>query len=151
MTSYQFQIGTLHYPQVPVPVAPANGGVDQPEAYVNLYQVMGMQLNHLTSGTHLNQANFSEAEFIDAYAGVSGVGSVDYETPRVIGKYAIGMDFEAFSPGSGLENGLDTSSNNLRFALDVKRTGGPIVQIDVYTLVDSFVKIMPDGSISIVR
>jgi hypothetical protein len=169
MNQYQFRIGQVNYPQTPVNVA-YNDGEVSPEAYVELYKSMGLQLNHLTSGTLMDVQNFDAAEYspqtrprTDAI-----VANRIYRNPRVLGKFAIGHDFENFTPESGLENGIDTASNNLTFSLNVKRNTGakPIevpalpasdllysnpVQIDIYVLVDQFITIRADGSIAVTR
>jgi hypothetical protein len=165
MNQYQFKIGQVNYSQTPVSVA-ALDGVISPEAYVEPYKAMGLQLNHLTSGTHMDVENYDASEYTAQVRPKTDNTEAlrIYRNLRVLGKFAIGHDFENFTPESALENGVDTASNNLSFSLNVKRNTGLLpgeaaggvvyshpVQIDLYVLVDQFVTIRSDGSIAVTR
>jgi hypothetical protein len=144
ISQYNFKIGSIMYPQKPIAVEQG----DAAEAFLELHKALGLQLNHTTSGTIMHYGNYTTNEYTPA---VAGDGAAVFAEPAYRCKFAIGMDFESMAPGSGLENGVDTASNNLAFSLDVKRTGVVPIQIDVYVLVDQFVKIQPDGSVMVTR
>jgi hypothetical protein len=151
--SYQFQIGPTYYPQKAVKI---NG--DGTEAYCELYKALGMALNNTGHpGTLINIDNYTAADYTarsDAVAhGVPGTFDPDTqaEQPLKLGCFAIGIDLEAFAPGSGLENGINTLDNSLPLNMIVNRNGSGAIRVDAYCLVDQIVQLNPDGSLTVSR
>jgi hypothetical protein len=153
MTSYQWRVGSEQYPQRPVKC----NDLGRVDPFVEAHKAFGMSLHSIeNAGSNIDTYGWENDGYLPPQA-PTGTNTAGYDANpglsraegKTCGKYFIGIDLESYS-GSNLESGLNNKNNALPISLDVTRNGtGAAVRVDVYTHVDSIVRLRLDGMIEV--